>query len=644
MSASDLRSENLPTVSCADPNLSFNILPSYRGSEHNPNVVSAAAAALFLHAAAESCTNGSQTAGQACLQSPSLSHQMLKSHYSSSPDENIYNTPHSAVQQAVSVAAAAAAASRSSLGGSPPSNPSLQAAALAYAIAASSSPSPGTPSISNHPPHLDSQHSDGLSGGPFTRIFRTSNTVDGPDGGSNGVGPPEQKMHRLDGTTDVSNYGFPQFHTYSLNDAPNSSAFSTSMRIPASIVSALSQQLGSTQDSEAPISPSSSPPYGSTTGSASGSLFHAPTTSATLLGGCNEATSPRMASGSYGSTGRASAHGHYAEDGNRKREHRLQKNREAARECRRKKKEYVKCLEHRVAILEGQNQQLIKELRKIKSLYFADRPVENNLLPLIETPRSSVATTDDICDYVDGTDTARFRPDLDSTSLQSLSLRHAAHPPSNVATPRSPSPSHQVVTSPADQAHAQCKMEIGDQDLGSELKQMLSSSSNDTAEAKAARDLLFLRSVVSTGLPPAVKSRYADVRGDQTTSTCLPNSNCSQATLGSNRNNGSSNSSRHHIVSPPLARAKRLSMLSSALESVACAADAELPTNVSQLSEPPSNNRELNVFNLSRTAPSPSAPPLKRALRKLDSSNRRSASSHNAEPPVLSKANAKPQR
>ena len=36
----------------------------------------------------------------------------------------------------------------------------------------------------------------------------------------------------------------------------------------------------------------------------------------------------------------------------RKRAVRLQKNREAARECRRKKKEYIKCLENRVAVLE----------------------------------------------------------------------------------------------------------------------------------------------------------------------------------------------------------------------------------------------------------------------------------------------------
>ena len=43
--------------------------------------------------------------------------------------------------------------------------------------------------------------------------------------------------------------------------------------------------------------------------------------------------------------------------------------REAARECRRKKKEYVRCLENRVAILESQNQALIGELRALKELY-----------------------------------------------------------------------------------------------------------------------------------------------------------------------------------------------------------------------------------------------------------------------------------
>ncbi|MGH0134658.1 UNVERIFIED_CONTAM: hypothetical protein FKN15_018858 [Acipenser sinensis] len=42
---------------------------------------------------------------------------------------------------------------------------------------------------------------------------------------------------------------------------------------------------------------------------------------------------------------------------------------EAARECRKKKKEYVKCLENRVAVLENQNKTLIEELKALKDLY-----------------------------------------------------------------------------------------------------------------------------------------------------------------------------------------------------------------------------------------------------------------------------------
>ncbi|XP_068073169.1 cAMP responsive element modulator b isoform X2 [Danio rerio] len=58
-----------------------------------------------------------------------------------------------------------------------------------------------------------------------------------------------------------------------------------------------------------------------------------------------------------------------AEEASRKRELRLMKNREAARECRRKKKEYVKCLENRVAVLEKQNKTLIEELKALKDIY-----------------------------------------------------------------------------------------------------------------------------------------------------------------------------------------------------------------------------------------------------------------------------------
>ncbi|XP_046882709.1 cAMP-responsive element modulator-like isoform X2 [Hypomesus transpacificus] len=59
----------------------------------------------------------------------------------------------------------------------------------------------------------------------------------------------------------------------------------------------------------------------------------------------------------------------HTEEVTRKREVRLMKNREAARECRRKKKEYVKCLENRVAVLENQNKTLIEELKALKDIY-----------------------------------------------------------------------------------------------------------------------------------------------------------------------------------------------------------------------------------------------------------------------------------
>jgi len=54
-------------------------------------------------------------------------------------------------------------------------------------------------------------------------------------------------------------------------------------------------------------------------------------------------------------------------------------NREAARECRRKKKEYIKCLENRVAVLETQNKTLIDELKSLKELYCqSGEPVPNH--------------------------------------------------------------------------------------------------------------------------------------------------------------------------------------------------------------------------------------------------------------------------
>ncbi|XP_028289086.1 cAMP-responsive element modulator-like [Parambassis ranga] len=57
------------------------------------------------------------------------------------------------------------------------------------------------------------------------------------------------------------------------------------------------------------------------------------------------------------------------EEALKKRELRLMKNREAARECRRKKKEYVNCLEKRMEILENQNKTLIAEIKALKDIY-----------------------------------------------------------------------------------------------------------------------------------------------------------------------------------------------------------------------------------------------------------------------------------
>ncbi|XP_036441716.1 cAMP responsive element modulator b isoform X2 [Colossoma macropomum] len=58
-----------------------------------------------------------------------------------------------------------------------------------------------------------------------------------------------------------------------------------------------------------------------------------------------------------------------AEEASHKRELRLMKNREAAKECRRRKREYVRCLETRVTMLELQNKKLISELQNMKEMY-----------------------------------------------------------------------------------------------------------------------------------------------------------------------------------------------------------------------------------------------------------------------------------
>ncbi|KAK7593107.1 hypothetical protein V9T40_007859 [Parthenolecanium corni] len=74
-----------------------------------------------------------------------------------------------------------------------------------------------------------------------------------------------------------------------------------------------------------------------------------------------------------GAGGSDSSGGGVPEEQAKKREIRLLKNREAARECRRKKKEYIKCLENRVAVLEAQNKALIDELKSLKELYCSQK-------------------------------------------------------------------------------------------------------------------------------------------------------------------------------------------------------------------------------------------------------------------------------
>ncbi|XP_078454046.1 cyclic AMP-responsive element-binding protein 1-like isoform X4 [Lampetra planeri] len=93
--------------------------------------------------------------------------------------------------------------------------------------------------------------------------------------------------------------------------------------------------------------------------SASGETYQIRTPSGGIPQGMVVATSPASIQSSQG----------VPEEGTRKREVRLMKNREAARECRRKKKEYVKCLENRVTVLENQNKTLIEELKALKDLY-----------------------------------------------------------------------------------------------------------------------------------------------------------------------------------------------------------------------------------------------------------------------------------
>ncbi|XP_063062112.1 cAMP-responsive element modulator-like [Engraulis encrasicolus] len=64
--------------------------------------------------------------------------------------------------------------------------------------------------------------------------------------------------------------------------------------------------------------------------------------------------------------GHGHGHPHHTEEATRKRELRLLKNREAAKECRRRKREYVRCLETRVTSLEQHNKSLEQHNKKLQ--------------------------------------------------------------------------------------------------------------------------------------------------------------------------------------------------------------------------------------------------------------------------------------
>lgn len=76
----------------------------------------------------------------------------------------------------------------------------------------------------------------------------------------------------------------------------------------------------------------------------------------------SQSSSYRKSNSSSSSFNRSSSNG-TMDSNNRRQEDRLLRNRSAAKECRLKKKEYVKCLEKRLKILEDQNKQLIDQVK-----------------------------------------------------------------------------------------------------------------------------------------------------------------------------------------------------------------------------------------------------------------------------------------
>ncbi|CDS41433.1 cyclic AMP responsive element binding protein [Echinococcus multilocularis] len=377
---------HLPCVTCPDNSISsFDLLNSCRP------------AAIFLKAT----TDSQNPRKSMTLPSVSpLSTSTIKQRCPSPPDGD----------NASSAAAAAAASliSRLPCQHSPTTSSKIQAA-FVMAMAASSPPStcPSSSSSGHQGEHgtndfrSDTQSSLGaLFRPPPPTAFET---VDGGGNGAGDIGFPPPGSGTLPSFVPFTN------SSGASPDISASTCLTNAMLFPASIVNVLGQQMQSNQYHQ-PQSPAylstintnsgggfsqqsqqqqSGPQGGGGGGAGSGEVQAPPSLFRSVAGAIPPPQPPPIPSaagstdtGRYSTPGR-SASGTLHEDTNNKREQRLLKNREAARECRRKKKEYVRCLERQVAILQDQNRQLIEELQKMKALCagaFLDSAVQQTQL------------------------------------------------------------------------------------------------------------------------------------------------------------------------------------------------------------------------------------------------------------------------
>ncbi|XP_050953846.1 cAMP responsive element modulator b isoform X1 [Labeo rohita] len=79
-------------------------------------------------------------------------------------------------------------------------------------------------------------------------------------------------------------------------------------------------------------------------------------------------SSPGLSQAMDGSPGSLPSPQQLTEEASRKRELRLMKNRTAAKEYRRRKKDYVRSLERRIAVIENQKQKMLEELDSLRQM------------------------------------------------------------------------------------------------------------------------------------------------------------------------------------------------------------------------------------------------------------------------------------